>query len=146
MEISKERKIVREIEGIGVFTFKNQQLEPNEFQIFDFEYHDTIDNTGRLRKYLPFDSVTIINNSEGDIQVYWNCSENHFSVIPKGTIWVFEATKDIPAIWRIKILNSSNNTISENKIVIAVSRRGMDSDRFVQAISKNVFMKWFLGV
>jgi len=143
VEQPKHRLETREITGVVVGSVKNPStISAGSFWVYNIE-----DQKTEWIKYLPFDRIVVINNADEDIEFYPNMDSNRTKLIPTGTIWVFEAPEDIPSIhsWKIKNLDSST-TVSANEIEIQLSRKGMVSDRFFKAVSKNVFMKALLGL
>jgi len=140
--ISRVRKDTRNISGIVVGSVKNTAtITAGSIWTYNIE-----DNKSAWVKYLPFDSITIVNNSGEDISFYPNMDIDRKKLIPAGTIWVLDAPADIPAIhsWKIENLDSTN-TIAIDELEITCSRKGMVSDSLAKAMSKNVFFKALLG-
>lgn len=140
--ISKHRKETRDITGVVAGSIKNTAtIAPSAFWTYNIE-----DQKSAWIKYLPFDRIVIINNADEDISFYPNMDSDRKKLIPAGTIWVFEAPEDIPAIhsWKIENLHATT-TVAISEIEITCSRKGMVQDRFTKAISKNVFFKALLG-
>jgi len=139
----KHRKETRLVSGVVVGSVKNTAtIAPSAFWTYNVE-----DRKSEWVKYLPFDRVVVINNADEDISFYPNMDSDRKKLIPSGTIWVFEAPEDIPAIhsWKIENIHATT-TVSANEIEIQCARKGMVSDSFFKAISKNVFMRALLGV
>lgn len=139
----RHRRETRAISGVVVGSVKNSAtITAGSIWTYNIE-----DQKTTWVKYLPFDRIVVVNNADEDISLYPNMDTGRAKLIPSGTIWVFEAPEDIPAIhsWKIKNEHAST-TVSANEIEIQCSRKGMVSDSLAKAISKNVFMRALLGL
>lgn len=138
----KHRISTKRTTGIVAGSVKNSStIAASEFWTYNIE-----DQKSAWIKYLPFDRIVVVNNSTEDISFYPNMDSDKKKLIPDGTIWVFEAPEDIPAIHSFRVENlHATDTISANEIEITFSRKGMVADSFYKAISKNVFFKALLG-
>ena len=138
----KRREEVKKITGISVADITNSATITSTGEwVVTLE-----DDYTSHQKYLPFDRIIITNNGEDDLYFDVNQASGFRRLIPKGTIWTFECPEDLPMVWGWRITNAGTTTITANKIRIGLSRKGMVSDSFAKALSKNVFTKFFLGL
>jgi len=109
--VSREQRILRY--GSPLFSYKNPALAPNESWILDYETMIPVS-----QKYLPLNFLVITNNSEGDIEVWFDDNKDNKKLIPKNTILSFEN------IWfrKLRIVNVSDTTISQNRIEFTAQR------------------------
>lgn len=92
-------------------------------------------------KYLPFNSMTITNDSSSDIVFYINMDTTRATAVPSGTIKTIEGY----GISSFVITNDAT-AITDGQVRIDFERVGMVSDNFSKALSKNVFVRALLGV
>ncbi|MHA1864998.1 MAG: hypothetical protein ACTSWZ_00705 [Candidatus Heimdallarchaeaceae archaeon] len=133
----KERKFVKVVEGID-FTFNIPSISANSSYSLDLH-----ENGGNPAKYVPYDQITIDNNSSSDIELSINDDSSKTYLIFAKSSRTIELRN---AIRRFSITEKSGNNISANQIRVVVSKIGMDSDGFAKAVAKNVFMRYFLGL
>lgn len=99
--------------GSPLFSYKNPSLSAGSSFILDYE---TMIPTSQ--KYLPFNFLSITNNSEGDIEIWFDDDSSNKKLIPKSTILVFEN------IWfrKIRVVNIDSVSISANRIEFVAQR------------------------
>lgn len=89
-----------------------------------------------LAKYLPFDSITITNNSSADLLVKLNMDNDKQTPVPAGSIKTISGY----GIHSLIITNDANAIVS-GELRIDCERTGATVDRVSKAIADNVFFK-----
>ena len=129
---SKRTNYYRTYEASPIFTFKNSELLTTAKELIDF----AMDNTDTQR-FLPLNSMQIINNSSYEIYIYLNQGTIAKS-IPAGTIINFDS-KSIPAVRSLVIYNAGTGTITANQIEISAWREGVEIDNAFAKLHKALF-------
>jgi hypothetical protein len=128
---------IADIEGTAPYPFYVPELTVASSTVIQFDV-----TTPTCQKYLPFNSITIINNGEADLIVYPNQETTTYFIVPKGTIFPL---KNVP-LWAVKLTNASaTTTITANKIILLCERQGITPDTFIRAVSKNIFVQALMG-
>ncbi len=112
----REQRILRY--GSPLFNFKNTTLGPGESEVFEFGERARV-----TQKYLPFNFLSITNNSTVSVEV--NFEDKVKKTVPPGVIMSFES------IWfrRVSIKNlDASNTANQNTIEITVQRLPVKED------------------
>ena len=107
----REKRILRY--GSPLFSYKNPALVSNQSWVLDYETM-----IPQSQKYLPFNFLNVINNGEGDIEIWFDDNPENKKTIPANTIMTFEN------IWfrKLRVVNISVNTISQNRIEFTAQR------------------------
>lgn len=101
--------------------------------IYDYE-----SSQSATQKYLPFNFVTVTNNSNVSIKFYPNQLSAYAQIIPSGVIRTYDK-RSIPAFHSFKIVNLSASTgISANEVEIVAWRTAYDEDDLILSIHKKV--------
>jgi len=111
--ISSEREKRINRYGSPLFSYKNPAIVPNGSWVLDYETM-----IPQSQKYLPFNFLSIINNGEGDIEIWFDDNPENKKTIAANTIMTFEN------IWfrKLRVVNISANTISQNRIEFTAQR------------------------
>jgi len=135
LPMSQLRKNVREVEGV-IRTLNIGAMDASSTLQYNLE-----DRQPNWVKYLPFDSVTIINDSGADIVFCINQDIDRATGVPAGSI------KNISGygIFSFTVTNDAN-AITSGQIRMDFERQGMVSDNFTKRISMNPLAKILLGV
>lgn len=129
-----ERKRVRDISGTPILTYKVGSISASSSFIFDIAEDKPV-----WKKYLPFNSVTVINNGGQAIDVFINQTLENFLHLPNGVIQTY--TGDV-GIWSLKITNLSATTATTaNQIVMQFEREGVTSDSLAKRLASGLLGK-----
>jgi len=112
--IPQKRRVMRDFVGSPIWSFNNAALAAGATWIISLD-------VGVYKKYSPYDSVTITNNSVEPITISINQSANA-KVIPAGTI----LTIDRYGMRSFLIANTGVGVIALNELEIAVERKPVD--------------------
>ena len=125
----REKRILRY--GSPLFSYKNPALTSNSSWVLDYETM-----IPQSQKYLPFNFLSVINNGEGDIEIWFDDNEENKKTIPANTIMTFEN------LWfrKLRIVNISINTISQNKIEFTAQRLPI-SDEYARTTEIPIIQK-----
>jgi hypothetical protein len=115
-----------------IFPFANlTAVAPSTEEIFDFESRNRA--TG---KYLPFNSLRILNNSNVDISVSINQKRDRAIVVPAGTIQPIDNTI-APAISSLLITNlDGTNNIEIGEVRLMISKDNVTTDLLAKKVFK----------
>lgn len=122
----------RTYEVSPIFSFQNENdILANKDIVIDFA-----SSKKATQKYLPFNTMQIINNSASSIIVYINQRRDKPLLIPNGTIFPINPSI-APAISSVVIKNNSTTaTISVNEIQLLVSKDNVTTDLLAKKLHK----------
>jgi len=125
----RERRIL--LYGSPLFSYKNPSLVAGESWILDYETM-----IPASQKYLPLNLLIVTNNSEGDIEIWFNDDKENRKLVPKNTILTFEN------IWfrKFRVVNVSDVTISQNRIEFTAQRLPL-SDELARTTQAPIIQK-----
>jgi len=132
-EIDRERQ-----EQPIIFSYKiSDTLAQNEHAVLIPASESTTPNA---RKYLPFDSLTIENNSDEDLEAYINSSR------PRGSLLMFVPSKtqrtfDKAKVRMVAIKNVSATTTSANEIYVQFVKDVAGSDKLGNILVRSNLLK-----
>ncbi len=114
----------REYDVSPIFPFTNTaDILATKEELFDFETRN-----GSTGKYLPFNSLRIINNSTAPIYVYINQKRDRGFLVPAGVIQPIDNTI-APAISSVLIKNADTSaTINAGEINLLISKDNVTTD------------------
>jgi hypothetical protein len=121
----------RAIQGTSK-SFKNSgTVAANAEQYQDYE------SVAELRKFLPLDSVVIVNNSSQDIEFYPNDDSRFLKRVTSKTI-VKISKDDIGGLVRHKWVNVGSGSINANEVEVFVQKERPNTQSVVDTLVK----KW----
>lgn len=123
-----ENEYGRKYDVSPVFPFNNSALASGEYALIDFA-----EDKPAMKKYLPMNSVRVVNASSENITVYVNQKRDRGLFIPANTIQNIPA--DIfPSINSLLYKNEGSGTISQNQINFLISKDKVTTDILAKKI------------
>lgn len=123
----------REYDVSPIFPFTNlNALELNEEELFDFETRN-----GATGKYLPFNALQILNNSQSAIYVYINQKRDRGILVPAGIIQPID-NSIAPSISSVLIKSAGSTTINASEINLLISKDNVTTDLLAKKFFKLV--------
>jgi len=132
-----ERKTIKVVEGID-FTISIPAISANSS--YHYDIHEKRTNAS---KYVPFDQITVDNNSSSDIELVINDDSSKTYLIFSKSSRTIELRN---VIRKFTITEKSGSNISANEVRVVISKLGATSDSLSRAIAKNVFFRGLLGL
>ena len=123
----------RKYEASPTFQWLNSAINDANAINVSWETYNTI-----TQKYLPFNSVTIVNNGEDSIFFYPNQNLDNGFLIPKGTIFSLDSTT-LPALSSFSIKRAGSTNITASKIIINCSKEGQTPTSIIERLHKRLF-------
>jgi hypothetical protein len=122
----------RLIFGSGYYSLSNvTSINPGMIYIFD------LTASNEMQKYAPFNNIIIYNNSNSDIWIYLNQSENN-KIFVKSNSLINLTPKDTVGVYSIKVLNAGTNVIDTNMIIVTARREGISVDTLPLLITERL--------
>lgn len=120
-----------------IFSFSNSgTVAVGGFDLFDFE-----SDNASTQKYLPFNVLTIHNNSQAQITIYPNQDTTKGIIISSGVTRIF-TQDEIGFIRSLKYKNSdSANSISAGQISIEVTKNQLNTNSLITIFAKKLFKR-----